>query len=112
MIEIIIKIVSVLFLMVFAFAIGFGLWRVVEVPLRKRRDSIFDYVYVDEQGQARELTAAEEEFVSTAIFPHGDADRLIKSDYDALTADGRLSGYIQRRRLPREVRIAPAERWD
>jgi hypothetical protein len=112
MIEILIKLVSGLFVMVFAFAIGFGLWRVVEIPLRKWRESTFDYVYVEEDGNVRELTASEEEFVSAEVFAGGDADRLIKSDYKALTADGRLAGYIQRRRLPRAVRVHPAERWD
>ena len=112
MIELLVKIVSVLFLMVFAFAIGFGLWRLVEIPLRKWRDSTFDYVYVDDDGSVRELTTDEEEFFNTAVFPSGDADRFIKSDYEALTADGRVAGYIQRRRLPREIHVAPAEHWD
>jgi hypothetical protein len=112
MIGLIIKIVAVLFLLVFGFAIGFGLWRLFEIPLRKGRDSIFDYVYVDENGNARELTAAEEEFLSSAVFPSGEVDRFIKSDYLALNADGGPAGYIQRRRLPRGTRVAPAEQWD
>ena len=112
MIEIVIKIILALIVMVFAFAIGFGLWRLVEIPLRKGREAIFDYVYVDEQGNARELTAGEEEFLSTAVFPSGDADRFIKSDYQELTEDGRVAGFIQRRRLPRGIRVAPADEWD
>ena len=111
-IQVVIKIVSALFVMVFAFAIGFGLWRLMEIPLRKGRDAVFDYVYVDESGNARELTADEEEFLSTAVFPSDDADRFIKSDYLELTEDGRVAGYIQRRRLPRGIRVAPAEQWD
>jgi|SRR5215475_2981532 len=107
MIEIVIKLISIVFLMVFAFAIGFGLWRVVEIPLRKWRSSTFDYVYVDEDGNVRELNAAEEEFVSTAIFLNDAADRYIKSEYKSLTADGRLAGYLQRRRLPQQIPVAP-----
>jgi len=57
-IEILIKIVSITFLMTFAFAIGFGLWRVIEIPLRRWRESAFDYVYVDDNGNARDLNAA------------------------------------------------------
>ncbi|HJZ79662.1 MAG TPA: hypothetical protein VKD91_04935 [Pyrinomonadaceae bacterium] len=110
LIEFLIKIVWMALVMGFAFAIGFGLWRLVEIPLRKWRDSAFDYVYVDDDGNVRELNAAEEEFVSTAIFPNDDADRYIKSGYEALTADGRLAGYLQRRQLPREIPVAPAER--
>jgi hypothetical protein len=91
-----------------AFAIGFGLWRVIEIPLRRWRESAFDYVYVDDNGNVRELNAAEEEYVTTAIFPEGDADRYIKSRYESLTSDGRLAGYLRRRQLPRQIPIGPA----
>ena len=94
--------------MAFAFAIGFGLWRVIEIPLRKWRDSAFDYVYIDDNGNARELNAVEEEFVTTAIFPNDDADRYIKTRYECLTADGRLAGYLRRRQLPRQVSGGPS----
>ena len=107
-IDILIKIVSVVFLMLFAFAIGFGLWRLIEIPLRKWRGSAFDYVYVDDNGNVRELNAAEEEFVTTAIFPNNDADRYIKSRYESLTTDGRMGGYLRRRQLPQQIPVAPA----
>src|ERR1043166_4814720 len=110
MIGIVIKLISIVFLMVFAFAIGFGLWRVIEIPLRKWRAATFDYGYVDEDGNGRELNAAEEEFVSTAIFLNDDTDRYIKSEYESLPANGRLAGYLQRRRLPRQIPVAPAGR--
>ena len=94
--------------MVFAFALGFGLWRLIEIPLRSWRDSTFDYVYVDEDGSVRELNAAEEEYVTTALFLNDDADRYIKSRYESLTVDGRLAGYLRRRQLPRQIPVAPA----
>ena len=94
-------------LMAFAFAIGFGLWHVVEIPLRRWRESAFDYVYVDDNGNARELNAAEEEYVTTAIFPNDDADQYIKSGYESVTPDGRLRGYLRRRQLPRQIPIGP-----
>ena len=107
MIEILIKIVSTIFLVTFAFALGFGLWRVIEIPLRKWRESAFDYVYVDDNGNARELNAAEEEYVTTAIFPDDDADQYIKPQYESVTRDGRLGGYLRRRQLPRQIPIGP-----
>jgi hypothetical protein len=106
-IEILIKIVSGILLMSLAFAIGFGLWHVIEIPLRRWRQSAFDYVYVDDNGNVRELNAAEEEYVTTAIFPEGDADRYIKSRYESLTPDGRLAGYLRRRQLPRHITVGP-----
>jgi hypothetical protein len=105
-IEILIKIVSIIFLMTFAFALGFGLWRVIEIPLRRRRESAFDYVYLDDNGNARELNAAEEEYVTTAIFPDDDADLYIKPRYESVTPDGRRCGYLRRRQLPQQIPVA------
>lgn len=107
MIEVLIKLVAAIFMMAFALVIGFGLWRLVEIPLRRWRDSTFDYVYVDDDGNARELNPVEREYVTTALFPNEDADQYIKPRYESLTHDGRLRGYLRRRQLPRQVPIAP-----
>ena len=106
LIEILIKVVSIAFLMSFAFAIGFGLWRLIEIPLRRWRDSTFDYVYIDDNGNARELNADEEEYVTTALFLGDDTDFFIKSSYEALTSNGDLRGYLRRRQLPQRVVVA------
>ena len=97
--------------MTFSFAIAFGLWRVIEIPLRRWRESAFDYVYVDDNGNVRELNAAEQEYVATALFPNDDADQFIKPRYESVTADGRLGGYLKRRQLPRQIPVgrAPAD---
>ncbi len=108
MIEILIKIVSIILLMTFAFALGFGLWRVIEIPLRRWRESAFDYVYIDDNGNARELNAAEEEYVTTTLFPNEDPDQYIKPRYESLTPDGRRRGFLKRRQLPRQVSVGPS----
>ena len=108
MIEILIKTVSITVLMTLAFVIGLGLWRLAEFPLRRWRKSAFDYVYVDDNGNARELNQAEEEYVTTAIFPDEDADQYIKPRYESLTTDGRLCGYLRRRQLPRQIPVGPS----
>lgn len=105
MMEILTKLVTMVFMLVFAFAMGFGLWKIFEVQLRKWRESAFDYVYIEDNGNARELSADEEEYVTTAIFPDHDADRYIKSQYESFTSDGRFSGYLRRRQLPPEIPI-------
>lgn len=107
-IEVLIKFVVGIMLMTFGIVIGFGLWRLVEMPFRKWRESTFDYVYVDDNGNARELNAAEREYATTALFPNGDADQFIKPRYESLTHDGRLRGYLKRRQLPRRIPVAPA----
>ena len=94
--------------MAFAIVIGFGLWRVIEIPLRRWRESTFDYIYVDDNGDARELSPAEREYASTALFPNEDADQFIKPRYESLTREGRLRGYLKRRQLPRQITVGPA----
>ena len=94
--------------MTFAIVIGFGLWRLIEIPIRMGRASTFDYVYIDDDGNARELNAAEDEYIVTALFPNDDADLFIKPRYESLTHDGRLRGYVRRRQLPPGVPVAPA----
>jgi len=107
-VELLIKLVTAIFVMSFAVIIGFGLWRLVEIPIRRWRDSTFDYVYVDDDGNARELNAVEREYATTALFPNEDADQCIKPRYESLTRDGRLRGYLRRRQLPRQIPVAPA----
>jgi hypothetical protein len=65
-------------------------------------------VYIGDDGNARELTAAEREYVTTALFPNGDADHFIKPRYESLTRDGRMRGYLRRSQLPQRFPVAPA----
>jgi hypothetical protein len=67
-IEVLIKLVAAIVVMAFALVIGFGLWRLIEFPVRRWRESTFDYVYVDDDGNALELNAAENDYVTTALF--------------------------------------------
>lgn len=106
LIEILIKIVVAISVMGISLLAGFGLWRLVEIPLRRSRASLFDYVYIDDEGNARELDAAEHEYVTTALFLPDDGDQIIKPNYDSRTRDGRLRGYLLRRQLPRRLAIA------
>lgn len=108
MIEVLIKLVAWFVVWAFAIIIGFGVWRLLEIQRRRWREAAFDYVYIDDEGNARELTAAEQEYVTTALFPDGDADQYIKPRYESLNRDGRARGYLRRRQLPRRVPVAPA----
>jgi len=106
--EVLIKLIVAIVVLGFAFISGFGLWRLLDIPTRRWRESTFDYVYVDDDGNARELDADEYEYVTTALFPNEDADQIIKPRYDSLTRDGRLHGYLRRRQLPSRIRVAAA----
>ena len=73
-------------------------------PRRKREDG-FEYIYVEDDGSARELDAQEREYLTTKVHG-GDGNRpYIKTQYESLTPDARLCGYLRRRQLPKDVSI-------
>ena len=108
MIEILIHIVYGILLIPLAFHIGYGLWRVIEIPTRGWRESVFDYVYVDDNGNARELNAEEDDHVTTVLFPDDEVQFYIKPRYESLSSDGRFRGYLRRNQLPRNAYVHPS----
>jgi hypothetical protein len=63
------------------------------------------YVYVEDDGTARELEPDEVEYLGTK-FEGGDGNRpYIKSSYEQLTPDNRIRGYLPRKQLPAGVRV-------
>lgn len=78
-------------------------------PYRPRRgsESGFKFVYVNQDGTARELSPGEREYVS-AEYSGGDSGRpYIKSSFESVDGWGSQSGFIPRRRVPTEIRILP-----
>lgn len=90
-----------------AAAIGYGAWFLVQLPTRRWRESAFDYVYVDDDGNARALNAEEEEQLTTAFLPDDEAQPYIKPQYESLNSDGQMRGYLRRRQLPDGVLVGP-----
>jgi len=75
---------------------------------RRPKESGFRYIYVNPDGSARELTADEQEYLSTE-FSGGDGARpYIKFRYESLTPDGRIIGFLERRQLPARIEIQAA----
>ncbi|HXT17004.1 MAG TPA: hypothetical protein VN706_15290 [Gemmatimonadaceae bacterium] len=63
------------------------------------------FVFVADDGSARELTAAEADFLATA-FDAGDGARpYVKRHYDSRTPDGRLLGFLPRAELPEGLSV-------
>jgi hypothetical protein len=60
---------------------------------------------VEDDGGARELNADERGYLSTKFHPADGARPYIKFRYESLTPDGRLSGYLRRHQLPKDVAI-------
>jgi hypothetical protein len=64
------------------------------------------FIYVNEDGTARELTADEKAYLNTKFHPGDGARPYIKERYGERTPDGKISGFLLRRRLPRRIQVA------
>ncbi len=70
---------------------------------RRKKELGFEYICVKDDGSARELNAKEKEYLNTE-FHGGDGNRpYIKAEYESLTPNGLLRGYLRRRQLPKEI---------
>src|SRR5262249_36093894 len=58
------------------------------------------YVYVEDDGRVRSLTEPELTYLNQTFHPTDGGRPYIKRDYRALTPDGRMSGFLLRRKLP------------
>lgn len=76
------------------------------MPLRPKDDG-FEYVMVKDNGCVRELDKEDQEYLTEEFHPNDGARPYIKSRYDQLTPDGRIGGFISRRRLSRVVCKVP-----
>lgn len=72
---------------------------------RRPREAGFPFVYINQNGTARELTAEERAYLETD-FAGGDGGRpYIKSNYKSKDGWGSISGFIERVKVPAHVRI-------
>ena len=65
----------------------------------------FQFIYVRDEGGARELNESEKEYLSTNFHPADGGRPYIKTHYEALTPDGKMGGYLRRRQLPKRIAI-------
>jgi hypothetical protein len=76
------------------------------IPLRPVEQG-FEYVYIEDDGSAREIDDEDIEYLKTKFEPTDGARPYIKSGYDELTPDNKISGFILRRRVPKRIKIKP-----
>jgi hypothetical protein len=74
------------------------------VPLREKENG-FKYVFVEEDGCVRELDQEEVKYLSEIFAPNDGARPYIKTRYSERTPDGKISGFILRRRIPKQIKI-------
>ena len=74
---------------------------------RRGKEPGFKFVYVNQDGSARELSPGEQAYLSEQ-FPGGDSGRpYIKSSYESHDGWGSQSGFLERRRVPSRITILP-----
>lgn len=72
---------------------------------RRRREGGFRFVYVNQDGTARELSPAERTYLST-VFEGADSGRpSVKMSYESRDGWGSQSGFIERHRVPSRIVI-------
>ena len=77
------------------------------MPLQAARDpddARERFVWVDDDGGARELTPDECRYLATPFDGFDGARPYIKERYRSLTPDRRMRGFLERHHLPRELR--------
>ena len=66
-----------------------------------------EFVYVNQDGSVRELSPDEREYLSQDFHP-GDGGRpYIKTSYESQDGWGSISGFLPRKRIPRQVMVEP-----
>jgi hypothetical protein len=68
----------------------------------------FPYVYVKEDGTARELHESEREYLRTPFFGADGARPYVKWRYTQKDGWGEVKGFLRRTKVPRRVQIASA----
>jgi hypothetical protein len=67
-------------------------------------DALERFVWVDDDGSSRELSADECAYLATAFERFDSGRPHLKKSYRALNPDGRMRGFLERRRLPPKLR--------
>ena len=68
----------------------------------------FEFVYIKENGQVRELDKEEIEYLSESFHPNDGGRPYIKKNYNDLTPDGKIWGFIKRNSVPKNIIIEKA----
>ncbi|MCV6638352.1 hypothetical protein [Candidatus Albibeggiatoa sp. nov. NOAA] len=68
---------------------------------------LYPYVYVNDDGSARELTTDEKAYLETPFHPADSGRPYIKSNYKAKDGWGSISGFCSRADLPKHIKVKP-----
>lgn len=65
----------------------------------------FEFVYVENDGTVRELDNDEIDYLQTEFEPSDGARPYIKSNYNQLTPDKKILGFLHRSKVPKDIEI-------
>jgi hypothetical protein len=68
----------------------------------------YPYAFVNDDGTARELHAAERQYLERPFIPFDGGRPYVKSAFDARDGWGSVKGFLQRSKLPVGLLVAPA----
>ncbi|HIC32180.1 MAG TPA: hypothetical protein EYO76_09705 [Flavobacteriaceae bacterium] len=74
------------------------------IPLRKVEDG-FEYVFIEENGTVRELYRYEKCYLKECFHPNDGARPYIKLRYKSKSSNGKIDGFILRKRIPKNINI-------
>jgi len=66
-----------------------------------------DFVYVNQDGTARELSNSEREYLSQDFQPGDGARPYIKASHKSQDGWGSISGFLSRKSLPHQISVSP-----
>lgn len=76
------------------------------IPLRSKEPG-FEYVFVNEDGTVSELDEENIKYLKKEFALADGARPYIKSHYKQLTPDKKISGFLRRNRVPKNIKIRP-----
>lgn len=85
---------------------AYAVFLAVVARSRRPAEPGFEWVYIEDDGSAREVTEAEGKRLTTD-YPAGDSRRpYVKLRYESRDDQGRRRGFLRRRQLPPDVPVA------
>jgi len=69
------------------------------------KENGFDFVLVKDDGTVWELDKKDQDYLQEEFHPADGARPYVKSRFNQLTPDGRIGGFIPRRRVPKQIKI-------
>jgi hypothetical protein len=84
---------------------GVALWYFYPQRPKGLKFHHFEYVYIENDGTAREVTKDELVYLKTKFSLFDGGRPYIKSSYEARTPDGRMQGFLLRSMVPSNILI-------